>query len=153
MNITTNTLLMTGANRCIDRRLVNVTLRRGAKKNFYVALMICAIGWAHGTSFPQATLASVGPHSQTTSPAPSGQQDFDFHFGTWETHNLLVAHPLSGPTTWIELDGTVTVRGRFGMDATIWRRSSPVTLRPLPGPDPISLQSRIASVESDICQY
>ena len=99
MNITTNTLLMTGANRCIDRRLVNVTLRRGAKKNFYVALMICAIGWAHGTSFPQATQASVGPHSQTTSPAPSGQQDFDFHFRTWETHNLLVAHPLSGSTT------------------------------------------------------
>lgn len=48
MNITTNTLLMTGANRCIGRRLVNETLRRGAKKTFYVALVICAIGWAPG---------------------------------------------------------------------------------------------------------
>ncbi|MCU1253376.1 MAG: hypothetical protein JWQ49_6405 [Edaphobacter sp.] len=52
MNITTNTLLMTGANRCIGRRLINETLRRGAKKNIYVALVICAIGWAQGTSFP-----------------------------------------------------------------------------------------------------
>jgi hypothetical protein len=110
VNIATNTLLMIGANRCIGRRLVNETLRRGAKKNFYVALLICAIGWAQGTSFPQATKASVGPQSPAASPAPSGQPDFDFHFGTWKTHILLLAHPLSGSTTWIELNGTVTVR-------------------------------------------
>jgi hypothetical protein len=91
MNITTNTLLMTGANRCIGRRLVNATLRRGAKKNFYVALVTCAIGWAQGTSFPQATKASVGPQSPAASPAPSGQHDFDFHFGTWKAHNSLLA--------------------------------------------------------------
>jgi hypothetical protein len=71
VNITTNTLLMIGANRCIDRRLVNEPLRRGAKKNFYVALLICAIGWAQGTSFPQATKASVGPQSPAASPAGS----------------------------------------------------------------------------------
>jgi hypothetical protein len=106
MNITTNTLLVTGAN----RRHVNEALRRGTKKNFYVALMICAIGWAQGTSFPQATQASVGPQSRAASPAPSGQHDFDFHFGTWKAHNLVLAHPLSGSTTWIELNGSVTGR-------------------------------------------
>jgi hypothetical protein len=110
MSITTNTLLVTGANRCIGRRHVNETLRRVSKKNFYVALVICAIGWAQGTSFPQAIQASVGPQSPAASPAPSGQHDFDFHFGTWKAHNLLLAHPLSGSTTWIELNGTVTVR-------------------------------------------
>jgi len=110
MNITTNTLSMTGANHCIGRRLVNNTLRREAKKNFYVALVICAIGWAQGTSFPQATQASVGPESSAASSAPGGQHDFDFLSGTWKTHNLLLAHPLSGSTTWIELNGTVTVR-------------------------------------------
>jgi hypothetical protein len=98
MNITTNTLLMTGANRCIGRRLVNETLRRGAKKNIYVALVICAIGWAQGTSSPQATQASVGRQLPAANPAPSGQHDFDFHFGTWKAHNLLLAHPLSGST-------------------------------------------------------
>ncbi len=101
---------MTGANSCMGRRLVNATLRRRAKKNFYVALVICAIGWAQGTSFPQATQASVGPQLPAASPAPSGQHDFDFHFGTWKAHNLLLAKPLSGSTTWIELNGTVTVR-------------------------------------------
>jgi len=39
-----------------------------------------------------------------------GQHDFDFHFGSWKTHILRLAHPLSGSTTWIELNGTVTVR-------------------------------------------
>src|ERR1700721_1629660 len=98
---------MTGANLCIGWRHVNETLRRGAKKNFYIALVICAIGWAQATSFLQATQASVGPQSQAASPAPSEQHDFDFHFGTWKAHNLLLAHPLSGSTTWIELNGTV----------------------------------------------
>ena len=110
MNITTNTLSMTGANRCIVRRLVHETLLCRAKKNFYVALVICGIGSAHCTSFPQATQASAGPQSPEASPAPSGQHDFDFHFGTWKAHNLLLAHPLSGSTSWIELNGTVTVR-------------------------------------------
>jgi hypothetical protein len=110
VNITTNTLLMTSVNHCIGRRLVNETLRSGAKKSFYVALVICAIGWAQGTSFSQSTQASVGPQLQAASPAPSGQHDFDFHFGTWKAHNRLLVHPLSGSRTWIELNGTVTVR-------------------------------------------
>ena len=110
MNITIDTLLMTGADRCIGRSLLTQAPRRGTKKNLYVALVICAIGWAQGTSFPQATQASVDPHSSAASPAPTGQHDFDFHFGTWKAHILLLAHPLSGSTTWIESNGTVTVR-------------------------------------------
>jgi hypothetical protein len=39
-----------------------------------------------------------------------GQHDFDFNFGTWKTHIRRLAHPLSGSDTWIELNGTVTVR-------------------------------------------
>lgn len=110
MNITTNTQHMICANRCIDRKFVNATLRRGAKKNFYVALVFCAIGLAHGTLFAQATRASVGLQSPATSTAPNGQHDFDFHFGSWKAHSRILLHPLSGSTAWIELDGTVTVR-------------------------------------------
>jgi hypothetical protein len=110
MNITTNTLSMTGANHCIGQRLVSETQRRGARKNFYAALVILAISWAQARSFPQANQTSVGSQSQATNAASSGQHDFDFHFGTWKAHNLLLAHPLSGSTTWIELNGTVTVR-------------------------------------------
>ena len=39
-----------------------------------------------------------------------GQDDFDFHFGTWHTHIRLLVHPLTGSDTWVESDGTVTVR-------------------------------------------
>jgi hypothetical protein len=102
--------LMTGANRCVGRRFVNETLRRGAKKSLEVALVICALACAQGTSFPQATQASLSPQSQAASQASSGQHDFDFRFGTWKTHILLLADPLSGSTTWTELNGTVTVR-------------------------------------------
>ena len=107
MSIAANTLLMIGANRCIGQRPVNEVLWRAAKKNIYIPLVICAMGWAQATSFPQATDGSQPP---AASPALSGQHDFDFHFGTWKAHNRILVHPLSGSTTWIELDGTVTVR-------------------------------------------
>jgi hypothetical protein len=39
-----------------------------------------------------------------------GQHDFDFNIGTWKTHIRRLVHPLTGSTTWMELNGTVTVR-------------------------------------------
>jgi hypothetical protein len=38
------------------------------------------------------------------------QHDFDFQMGTWKTHLKRLLHPLSGSTTWVEYDGTTTVR-------------------------------------------
>jgi len=101
---------MTGANRGIGRRLVNEVLRRGPTKIINVALVFCAIGLGHRTLFAQATQASVGLQLPAAGTAPSGQHDFDFHFGSWKAHNRILLHPLSGSTAWIELDGTVTVR-------------------------------------------
>jgi hypothetical protein len=43
-----------------------------------------------------------------------GSHDFDFHIGTWHTHIRSLQHPLSGSTTWTELNGTVTVRKIWG---------------------------------------
>jgi hypothetical protein len=43
-------------------------------------------------------------------PARDGQHDFDFEIGTWKTHLSRLVHPLTGSTTWIELDGTTVVR-------------------------------------------
>lgn len=39
-----------------------------------------------------------------------GQQDFDFNIGTWDTHIQRLPQPLGGSTSWVELNGTVTVR-------------------------------------------
>ena len=39
-----------------------------------------------------------------------GQHDFDFEIGTWKTHLKRLLHPLTGSTTWVEYDGTSTIR-------------------------------------------
>src|SRR5258708_27045663 len=51
--------------------------------------------------------------AQPPSPAAErrdGQHDFDFDIGVWKTHLKRLVHPLSGSTTWVELDGTTVVR-------------------------------------------
>jgi hypothetical protein len=49
----------------------------------------------------------------TKSPAQAdqhdGQRDFDFHFGNWHTHIRRLQHPLSGSSSWYEMDGTLKV--------------------------------------------
>jgi hypothetical protein len=42
--------------------------------------------------------------------ARDGQHDFDFNIGTWKTHIRRLQHPLTGSSTWVELDGIVSVR-------------------------------------------
>jgi hypothetical protein len=39
-----------------------------------------------------------------------GQHDFDFEIGSWKTHISRLQHPLTGSTTWVELDGTSVIR-------------------------------------------
>jgi hypothetical protein len=39
-----------------------------------------------------------------------GAHDFDFEIGVWKTHLKRRAHPLTGSDSWIEYDGTSTVR-------------------------------------------
>ncbi|HLJ86731.1 MAG TPA: hypothetical protein VKZ53_07895 [Candidatus Angelobacter sp.] len=42
--------------------------------------------------------------------ARDGQHDFDFDFGTWKTHSRRLLHPLTGSTTWADMDGTTVVK-------------------------------------------
>jgi hypothetical protein len=39
-----------------------------------------------------------------------GQHDFDFEIGTWKAHISRLQHPLTGSTTWVEMEGVVVVR-------------------------------------------
>jgi len=43
-----------------------------------------------------------------------GQRDFDWQTGRWKVHMSRLQHPLTGSTTWTELDGTVMVRRVWG---------------------------------------
>jgi hypothetical protein len=39
-----------------------------------------------------------------------GQHDFDFEIGTWKTHVQRRVRPLTGSTTWVEMNGVSVVR-------------------------------------------
>lgn len=67
-------------------------------------------------AFPLPGAASRNPE---TGPRPAatergGRHDFDFEFGTWTTRIRRLQSPLSGATTWVEYEGTTTVRELLG---------------------------------------
>jgi hypothetical protein len=71
---------------------------------------------------PASTAPSTAPSSAPSSAASSGsaasgaaarrdgQHDFDFEIGVWKTHLKRLLHPLTGSSSWVELDGTSVVR-------------------------------------------
>jgi hypothetical protein len=74
-------------------------------------LMVCSVvvGWQ-----PRQALAQNADTSRTSlqhRPADrDGQHDFDFELGSWKIHLKRLVHPLTGSTTWVELDGTSVTR-------------------------------------------
>lgn len=62
----------------------------------------------------QATAQHSPDASTTDAPAigdrRDGRHDFDFAIGTWKTQLKRLVRPLTGSTTWVELDGTTVVR-------------------------------------------
>ena len=51
------------------------------------------------------SLGAVPLHAQQH----DGVHDFDWDFGTWQTHQRRLLHPLTGSTTWVEYRGTDVV--------------------------------------------
>jgi hypothetical protein len=54
-------------------------------------------------------VSEVTAGAEPMSSAPEGHE-FDFDFGTWKTHSSRLLHPLTGSTSWVELDGVTVVR-------------------------------------------
>jgi hypothetical protein len=80
-------------------------LLKGFSKIFYFFLVVCAVTLLLQPAHCQAQQAQ----GATQGALPDGQHDFDFNFGKWRTHIRRLDHPLSGSTTWIKMEGTVTV--------------------------------------------
>jgi len=57
-------------------------------------------------------LAFASPASAAAPPSTphDGQHDFDFDLGIWKTHTSRLDRPLTGSTTWSEMDGYTVVR-------------------------------------------
>jgi len=60
---------------------------------------------AHAQQNPNAPQSNASPATNR-----DGRHDFDFEIGTWHTHLTRLQHPLTGSATWIEYDGTSTIR-------------------------------------------
>jgi hypothetical protein len=54
----------------------------------------------------QGTAADAPPAAERR----DGQRDFDFEIGTWHTRLKRLVRPLTGSSTWVELEGTTVVR-------------------------------------------
>ncbi|MFL6429037.1 MAG: hypothetical protein ACJ71S_12390 [Acidobacteriaceae bacterium] len=65
-------------------------------------------------SSPSQSVAPPRASAETGGVRRDGQHDFDFNFGIWKTHISRLQHPLTGSTTWMQLDGTVVVRKIWG---------------------------------------
>ncbi|MBB5331606.1 DUF1579 family protein [Tunturiibacter gelidoferens] len=63
--------------------------------------------------------ASLTHVSMARVDASSGQRDFDFDLGTWKTHSTRLLHPLTGSTTWVEMDGATVVKKVWGGKANL----------------------------------
>jgi hypothetical protein len=69
----------------------------------------------------RALLLAVAACAHSTAPATTSPHnpDFDFEIGTWHTHLKVLDHPLTGSTTWIEMDGTSVIRKVWGGRANL----------------------------------
>jgi hypothetical protein len=94
---------------------------------------------------PMRGLAQQSSHA---SKFRDGQHDF-FIVGKWKTHIRRLQHPLTGSTTWIELNGTVTV-------LKVWDGRAQLEEIEADGPaghfEGLTLQSAIASMEPEFCK-
>jgi hypothetical protein len=61
--------------------------------------------WAHSFA-AELTRLNAPAADRHTPEAVSGQHDFDWDLGTWKIHMKRLLHPLTGSTTWTEMDGT-----------------------------------------------
>ena len=57
-----------------------------------------------------ASLNAQNPPAVPTPTLREGMHDFDFEIGSWKAHLRRLVKPLTGSTTWIELEGTSVVR-------------------------------------------
>ena len=57
---------------------------------------------------PPATGANAD--AEHAGAAEDGQHDFDFDLGNWKTHSSRLLHPLTGSTTWADMDGGTVVK-------------------------------------------
>jgi hypothetical protein len=81
------------------------------RKKAQLYLLICSTFLLQPSLRPAygGSAMTTTPTTATTSAARDGQHDFDFEIGTWKTHVRRRLRPLTGSTSWVEMNGTTVV--------------------------------------------
>jgi ketosteroid isomerase-like protein len=70
------------------------------------------VGWKY--VFGQSSLPLPNNVAAVSASEPGterdGQHDFDFEIGSWKSHISRRLHPLTGSTTWVEMEASVVIR-------------------------------------------
>ena len=66
-----------------------------------------------------APVGSSGVDAERVSLGKDGQDDFGFDLGGWKTHSTRLLHPLTGSTTWVDMDGGTVVKKVWGGRANL----------------------------------
>jgi hypothetical protein len=66
-----------------------------------------------------ADLTRASPSNLKSILNADGSHDFDFDFGTWQTHSSRLMHPLTGANDWRDMDGTTVVTKIWGGRANL----------------------------------
>lgn len=90
-------------------------------KTLRTYLLMCGmLVMLHSTEGPaQQSPTAAAKSTPQSAPERDGQHDFDFCFGSWKTHIRHLRNPLTGSTTWDDLEGTVVVRPIWGGRANL----------------------------------
>jgi len=70
----------------------------------WTCLVVCGLAVLYSIQARAQNASGTSP--QNTSVERDGQHDFDPLIGSWKYHLKRRLHPLTGSTTWVELDGT-----------------------------------------------
>lgn len=95
-----------------DRRNGHLQWVTNMPKHLRTCLVSCGLVLA--AQAPQGLAEQTPGTSQSSAEHASvtrdGQHDFDFEIGSWRTHLSRLLHPLTGSTTWVDYEGTTSVR-------------------------------------------
>ncbi len=88
------------------------SIATGAVKRLRIYFLLCGVivAFQAHQGLAQSNSAASKTNSQQTVKERDGQNDFDWEIGTWKTKLKRLLNPLSGPTTWVEYEGTTVVR-------------------------------------------
>jgi hypothetical protein len=78
-----------------------------------------ALACAALAAAPQTSVAAADSGATHTGALHDGQRDFDFDLGNWKTHSSRLLHPLTGSTTWVDMDGVTVVKKIWGGRANL----------------------------------